>query len=123
MPQDEASSLFDEDILQAQIRLYGEVDQVVDVERYDIIPYQQDRLPSAALGWRGGGNIEVSMNDESGTLTAEPFFRVNADLPSTDNIDMYHGRTGLIRLTLPAKPLLQQWVRDVRQVLQQRYQI
>jgi putative peptide zinc metalloprotease protein len=125
IPQDEASSLFEEEIHLSEIRMKGEQGKNIVGTMGQIIPYRHERLPSPALGWNGGGDIAVNSNDESGVKAEEPFFVIKIDVDKTDfsTIETLHGRTGTVRFTLSTKPLLVQWVRDLRQVLQRRYQL
>ncbi len=122
IPQDEASDLFDEEIISASVRLYGQESEDMPVESHEIIPFQHDKLPSAALGWRGGGDIAVSIGDSQGIVAIEPFFRINATVHPNNDTIVLHGASGLIRFSLTEKPLLVQWERSVRQLLQRRYQ-
>ncbi len=121
--QEEAANLFVDQITKAEVRLFGQGGINLDVTDYLIIPFQQERLPSAALGWYGGGEIAVSLSDESGLQTAEPFFQIYADLRPDPSVAFLHGRAGKLRFTLHPKPLLVQWGRKFRQLLQKRYQI
>ena len=121
--QEEASNLFVDQITKAEVRLFGHGGINLGVTDYRIIPFQHERLPSAALGWYGGGEIAVSLSDESGLQTAEPFFQIYADLRPDPSVAFLHGRAGKLRFTLHPKPLLFQWGRKFRQLLQKRYQI
>lgn len=121
--QEEASNLFVDQITKAEVRLFGQGGINLDVTDCRIIPFQHERLPSAALGWYGGGEIAVSLSDESGLQTAEPFFQIYADLRPDSSVAFLHGRSGKLRFTLHPKPLLVQWGRKFRQLLQKRYQI
>ncbi len=121
--QEEAANLFVDQITKAEVRLFGQGGINLDVTDYLIIPFQHERLPSAALGWYGGGEIAVSLSDESGLQTAEPFFQIYADLRPDPSVAFLHGRAGKLRFTLHPKPLLVQWGRKFRQLLQKRYQI
>lgn len=121
--QEEASNLFVERIRQAEVRLYGQVGANVEVAEVRMIPFQHERLPSAALGWRGGGQVAVSPSDEEGVQAAEPFFQIYASLYPHENVMFMHGRSGKVRFTLDPEALLSQWGRKLRQLLQKRYQI
>ena len=88
-----------------------------------VIPAQQEILPSAALGWFSGGEIATSSSDQSGRRAAEPFFEVRADLDPGPEVVLVHGCSGKIRFTLEPQPLLQQWYRKLRQLIQKRYEI
>ena len=120
----EESQLSNSEIRGIQIRLPGEAGKKIDVplDQYRVIPAGQQLLPSAALGWAGGGEIAVDLSDESGRKATELFFEVRAGVPATDTV-LIHGRSGRMRFQLPGKPILSQLVRKLRQLLQERYQI
>jgi putative peptide zinc metalloprotease protein len=98
--QDEAADLFVDQIQRAEVRVYGQGGKNLKVEAYQIIPFQHEKLPSAALGWLGGGEVAVD--------------------PA---VAFLHGRSGKLRFSLHPKPLLMQWGHKFRQLLQRRYQI
>jgi putative peptide zinc metalloprotease protein len=102
---------------------YGQGGKNLKVEAYQIIPFQHEKLPSAALGWLGGGEVAVSGSDETGLQAAEPFFQIYADLKLDPAVAFLHGRSGKLRFSLHPKPLLMQWGHKFRQLLQRRYQI
>ena len=121
--QNEAADLFTGQITKAEVRILGEGGKNLDVSEYQIIPFRQEKLPSAALGWRGGGEVAVSVKDQTGLQAAEPFFQIYADIRSDQGVVLFHGRSGKLRFTLDPKPLLFQWVHLFRQLLQKRYQL
>jgi putative peptide zinc metalloprotease protein len=121
--QDDAASLFGGNIKKAEVRIAGHVGTDVPVTGYRIIPYEQKKLPSAALGWFGGGELAVSNKDESGTMAAESFFSIEADLPFAKGVSYYQGRAGKIRFTMAPEPLVVQGWRALRRLLQKRYRV
>lgn len=121
--QSEAANLFAGRIQKAEIRIYGQGGRNLDVPDYRIIPFQQEKLPSAALGWLGGGEVPVSVTDETGLKAAEPFFQIYAKIGPAHEVVLLHGRSGKLRFTLDPKPLLKQWTHKFRQLLQTRYRI
>lgn len=121
--QDEASNLFVGQIKKAEVRLFGQGGANLEVRDYEIIPFEHERLPSAAVGWRGGGEVPVSLKDETGLKAAEPFFQIYANLKPLPGVAFVHGRSGKLRFSLRPEPLLKQWTRKFRQLLQKRYQI
>lgn len=121
--QDEAGSLFDQGIRSAQVRLKGQSGVVLAVRDLKILPFHKERLPSAALGWKGGGDVAVAATDDSGLTPIEPFFLIYASIVSQSYVKLLHHRTGLIRLDIGQKPLMFQWIRKIRQLLQRRYRI
>ena len=121
--QSTARELFGEEISRAEIRFPGQAGEVARVATWRVVPGRQDVLPSQALGWAGGGPVQVAPDDGRGLRTAEPFFLLVAKVTPNSGIAMLHERTGIIRFSLPPEPLLWQWLRSLRQLLQQRYQI
>lgn len=121
--QEEAAALFTDGVRGAQVRLRGEAGRPLPVKVERILPSQSDELPSAALGWRSGGEVAVRTDDSSGRRAVEPFFQVFAELPAQAAATLLHHRSGQIRFELPPQPLLQQWWRRVLQLVQKRYRI
>lgn len=117
--QAEAAGLFT-DRLRSQVRLVGEADKPLDVRAVQVIPAQQDTLPSAALGWAAGGEVATSHHDPHGVKTAESFFELRADITTPAAAALRHQRSGKIRLELHPEPLLAQWTRKLGQLLQKR---
>ncbi|WP_281648032.1 site-2 protease family protein [Parendozoicomonas sp. Alg238-R29] len=107
----------------AEVRIQGQEGHNITASELEIFPFENERLPSAALGWLGGGSVAVKADDETGTRTTEPFFQIYAALPDETNIDYFHGVSGTLRLNLTPEPLFWQWYRQIRQVVQRRYQI
>jgi putative peptide zinc metalloprotease protein len=86
-----------------------------------MVPGGKQTLPSAALGWAGGGEVPVTADEP--TKAAEPFFEVCALVPNSRATQMFHGRSGKIRFDLKPEPLLPRWGRRLFQLLQKRYQL
>ncbi len=118
--QEQAYDLFQYQDLRGEVRLFGNADQTLMAKRIQIIPYEKRELPSAALGWLGGGSIPVEQKD--GVTTRDSFFEVRAELDKT-HLNLHHQRTGVLRLILPPNTILNQAYRSLRQLLQKRYQI
>jgi putative peptide zinc metalloprotease protein len=120
----EESQLSSDEIRDIEIRFPGQAGTriPIDLAAFQVIPAAQTTLPSAALGWTGGGTIAVDLSDPSGMRTTELFFEIRADVPNADAA-LLHGRAGSMRLELPGKPILSQCIRRLRQLLQERYQI
>ena len=99
------------------------------VSDWRVVPGRQDLLPSPALGWNASGPVRVRLDDPRGLRAAEPFFLLVARVapPKVAHADdpqvSWHGRTGVIRFDLPWAPLLVQWGRSFRQLLQSHYQL
>jgi putative peptide zinc metalloprotease protein len=128
VPQEYAGELFGGTLRGANVRFPGNAGSALPVAGWRVVPGRQDVLPSPALGWSAGGPVKVRLDDAQGRHSAEPFFLVVAHLerPASGRDGpqlLGQERTGFIRFDLPWSPLLVQWVRAFRQMLQNRYQI
>lgn len=126
--QEEVSRLFVDDMRHVSVRLNGDAFTEIPVENVSAIPAARDRLPSAALGWLGGGEIETRAGGEDfGERTAEPVYLVRASLKDDrgilSKILMSHGRSGKIRFHLTDTPIALQGIRKARQALQKYYKM
>ena len=122
--EEDANALFAKKISGANVRLYGDSGEKLAVEHWRVVPGGQQILPSAALGWSGGGEIPVTSDENSqGNRSAEPFFEVLGEFESSQNPNLLDGRSGKISFKLEPEPLLPRWIRSLWQLLQKRYQI
>ncbi|BBO82879.1 hypothetical protein DSCO28_34450 [Desulfosarcina ovata subsp. sediminis] len=124
--QEQADELFRGTPQAIALRLTGQADQCLDlpVKALTLIPFRQERLASAALGWAGGGAIATLGSDESGELAAEGFFEVRANLPrsaSAGQLRLMHGLSGNLRIALASQPLFIQVRKGLLQMMQKRY--
>jgi putative peptide zinc metalloprotease protein len=120
--QEDADALFARNVSRAEVRLAGQASEVMRVERWQVLPGGQRLLPSAALGWSGGGEVPVAADDPQGRRAVEPFFEVRSELAAAGSVALLHGRAGRVRFELPSEPLLPRGWRRLRQLLQKRYQ-
>ena len=121
--QEDVDALFAQKIPPADVRLFGDVATRLRVQQWRVIPGGQRTLPSAALGWRAGGEVPVAVEDSQANRAAEPFFEVVGKLEPDGQVALLDGRSGKIRFKLQAEPLLQRWFRRLWQLFQKRYQI
>ncbi len=124
--EDDARNLFAKKIYYANVRLWGNASTELPVTGWRVIPGGQNTLPSPALGWAGGGDIPVDVDNsqqDQGTKSAEPFFEVIGRLVPQGDVGLFDGRSGKISFRLQAEPLLPRWLRSLWQLLQKRYQI
>jgi putative peptide zinc metalloprotease protein len=121
--QEEAANLFTGGVQTSQVRVRGQADTALPVRAVRVLPAEQEVLPSAALGWAAGGEVATSLRDQTGAQAAEPFFELRAIVEPREGVRLLHGRSGKIRVELRAEPLLSQWHRKLRQLLQRKYQI
>ena len=121
--QEEAVNLFGSNHTgQMAVRLSGQGNTDLAVTGYQVIPFQHERLPSAALGWYAGGDIPVSGKDDQGLQAVEPFFQIYANLEPPRQAVLNHGHSGQIRIGLQAEPLFHRLLRKALQFFQKRYQ-
>lgn len=123
VPQQEASNLFGNGVQKAEIFIKGQAGLGLKVLKEKVIPNKQDILPSAALGWRGGGPIEVTTDEAEGVRAVEPFFKVHLTLEQREDVMLAQRRTGMVRFKLKSEPYFWQWTRHLRQVLQDKLKL
>ncbi|CAA6808894.1 MAG: Peptidase, M50 family [uncultured Sulfurovum sp.] len=124
VPQEKAFDLFGSDAQSANLKLYGIAQKTIEVKNIDLIPYKQHLLPSAALGWLGGGDIQVRQDDSSGKNSVEAFFEIRTKVAmQEENPALFHHRLGVLRIALADTPLLFQFMRFLEQLMQKKYQI
>ena len=54
--QEKAFDLFRESQLKGEVKLDGVAQKTIKLANIQVIPYVKNQLPSAALGWAGGGD-------------------------------------------------------------------
>lgn len=123
IPQEDVSRLFSSPPRGLSARLKGAAGNTIDLPSVRAIPMERMHLPSAALGWFGGGDIEVDPSGGDATRTVEPFYEVRAPLPGEAAPMMAQGRSGKIRFALGWTPLLPQAWRRLRQQVQKYYRL
>jgi len=121
--QEEAHYLFENKDLKGSIKLHGLNDKTIKVSVMKIIPFQKQELPSAALGWLGGGDIATSNSDSSGTKAMESFFEVRADIVNKEEFSLLHGRSGVLKIELTPRTITQRVILSLKQILQKHYKI
>lgn len=121
--QTDVGWLFSQNIRRAEVRIRGQAGHALEATHLKPIPAGRKELPSAALGWRSGGDMPVAPNDPEGRRSSEPFFEVQADVQVTPGILFHQGRSGKIRFKLDPQPVAQQVYRRFRQLIQERYKI
>jgi putative peptide zinc metalloprotease protein len=84
------------------------------------VPASSDRLPSAALGVAGGGQLLVNPNDEQGTQTIASVFHIELELNRP--VEQIGGRT-YVRFSHGYEPLGGQWYRRLRQLFLRQFDV
>jgi putative peptide zinc metalloprotease protein len=123
VPQADVSELFAQGVRKSEVKLAGQAGVPMAVTEFATIPMEQTHLPSVALGYAGGGDIAIDTRDAQGVKTSEPYYQVRAFVQSRPEVSLLHGRSGRIRFSLAPKSLAWQGWRELRQLLQKRYQL
>ncbi len=126
--QEDASALFGAAKEGAEVRFAGSSGRDAAVKEWRVVPGRQEQLPSPALGWQAQGPVRTREDDSRGLRADQPFFLVvgrvsAADVDAGEGPLLWQGRVGAMRFARPWTPLLVQWARDFRQLLQTRYQL
>lgn len=123
--QEQAFDLFEGNVeLKGEVKLRNNTKETIVTNTVQIIPYERRELPSAALGWLGGGAIAVTHNTKSaGKEAAESFFEVRAILKNDENAAFFQGSSGVLRLELSPNSLIRKISRNVNQILLKRYRL
>ncbi len=107
----------------ARVRLISDVNTVIDASSVRAIDAGQKVLPSAAIGYSGGGAVEIDPQDKSGRVAKRPVFRVYMDLGESKQAVLTPGERVRVRFSLPHKPLLSQWMDRLRKEIQGRVKL
>jgi putative peptide zinc metalloprotease protein len=118
--QEGASYLFDRPLKSGEIKLYGNAGEELQAKNFQLIPAEQTQLPSPALSWKSGGEIQTDEKDPHGIKAVEPFFLMTGELSSPENKALFHHRRGVMRVHVGYRPLLWQWSRLLKQILEAR---
>jgi putative peptide zinc metalloprotease protein len=109
---------------EVEFRVRGQPDLRVRGRIERIPPAGAAQLPSAALGYMAGGALAVDPSDASGTKTSERFFEVVIRPIDAREGILLPGQRVVIRFTMNRRsPMLAQWYREVRQVIQRRFSV
>jgi len=112
---------FDTFTLKAELRTTGSPGESHPVTLQEMLASGQDRLPSAALGYRAGGQTLTRQDDQSGTRAAEPVFELWLRPESSAMERLHVGQRVVVRFDLGTTPLGMQGWRWLRQTIQQRW--
>jgi putative peptide zinc metalloprotease protein len=121
-------------LTQADIALVREHTEAVEVrlsrtlgERWpariaNLVPAAGMRLPSPALGSRGGGRLAVDPSDESGTRALDPVFQLDLELPAEARLSEIGGRA-YVRFHHGSEPIAAIGLRLLRGLLLRRLEV
>ena len=122
--QEQAYQLFGRDLQGSELRLNGQASEVIRPSRLQLLPYQRDKLQSAALGWHGGGSVAVKPDDPEGVQALDSYYELQAYFDASNTaVTALQGMTGWLRVPMPSLTLFQHAQRAWQQLLQKRYRL
>lgn len=105
---------------EVELRRNSRVRDVIEARADRVVDAGQTDLPHAALSFAGGGAIETRQDDRTGLQARQQFFRAYFS-PVAPGADIgVPGERVVVRVSLPAKPLLTQWVDRLYKLTQGR---
>ena len=102
-----------------EIRIAGNLQQLIPASVRREVPAATDQLPSAALGTSGGGKIATDPLDESGITSLDKVFQFDLALSEPASSE-YFGQRVHVRFDHGSEPLASQWQRSLRQLFLER---
>lgn len=121
--QDMAEKLFNKNDLKTEVKLYTNIEQTIKLENSAVIPHEKNQLPSAVLGWMGGGSIEVLNTDENGLNTKESFFEIKGELVNKEKLKYFQSQYGVMKISLGTTNLFDLLRVEFYQLMQKRYRL
>ncbi len=107
----------------AEVRLRGQYQNSTMLGSLNAIPSEQMNLPSASLGYLGGGDIAVKSRGTASAESVEPFFEVRGEIIGSSELIPFHGQTGVARFKVPNSSLWSQFGLRLRQLFQKEYRL
>ena len=113
----------------AEVRLYSRVQDALPAAVERVEEAGQRNLPHASFSAQGGGQVQTSTDQKSGLMAKNPQFKMYLRLSDTASDVSEHRWLGMpgervsLRFTLPAKPLLQQWIDRLHKMVQGKVNI
>jgi putative peptide zinc metalloprotease protein len=98
-----------------EIRLEGMMYERIPSSIEREIPAATYRLPSKALGQKGGGKIQTDPFDEEGVRTKDQYFQFELAFPDT-SLSRHIGKRVYVRFTHGYEPLAWQWYRSFEEL-------
>ncbi|MHC4295301.1 MAG: PqqD family peptide modification chaperone [Planctomycetota bacterium] len=108
---------------EVEIRLRNRPDLELTGTVIEHLPAGQKDLPSRALGYAIGGEVQTARDDPKGLRATKPFFIIRIAPQSDSKVQLLSGQRVVIRLTTPSKPLAVQWWRAILQLVQRRFHV
>ncbi|MBK7406363.1 MAG: PqqD family peptide modification chaperone [Phycisphaerales bacterium] len=113
----------------AEARLFSRVQDALPAEVERMEEAGQKNLPHASFSAQGGGQVQTSQSQKDGLIAKNPQFKMYLRLADTASDLSAHRWLGMpgervsLRFTLPAKPLLEQWLDRLHKMVQGKVNI
>ncbi len=122
LPQTEASwvSRLPSEQWEVELRPHCNVRDVVEATTQRVVDAGQLELPHPALSYLGGGKIELSPEDNSGRVAKQQFFKAYFVTKDAGAQIGPPGERVAVRVSLPRRPLLAQWIDRLAKLTQGR---
>jgi len=117
-----AIALVREQTERVELRVAGSVSRIIDSAIERQVPGALDRLPNAALGSMGGGDIAVDPRAEDGLTTFQGVFQVDLSLPP-EAADQPVGTRVYVKFEHGTEPLAAQVYRGMRRLLLRQFNV
>jgi putative peptide zinc metalloprotease protein len=105
-----------------QVQLAGNTDQSYPSRLLRDVPAALVKLPSAALGDRGGGDLTTDPQDKDALRTARPTYSFDVAMPETAIANNgFVGQKAFVRFDLGNSPLAMQWLRQAQQTVLMKF--
>ena len=115
-------SLIRDAVISVKIRAAEQFNHITTTTIANIVPAGGNKLPTAALGVQGGGQIPVDPRDPQGCVTLQKIFQMDVILPPELQGLKIGGRV-FIRFDHPKTPLANQCYRALRQLFLRQFNV
>jgi putative peptide zinc metalloprotease protein len=105
---------------EVEVRLAGQIGEIIAAEIEREVPAATNTLPSSALGTRGGGSIAVDPMDKDGLKAVDNVFQFELKLADAAYIDRF-GQRVHVRFDHGSEPLAVQWGRSLHQLFMREF--
>ncbi len=130
--QSQSAAAMSKQIQKVELRTVGNVEKVHESNLLMAFDSGRSYLPHPALSKNAGGQIAMDPEDPKGQKTLRPQFELWLELPQEMQPAMQQGQLiaapallgerVYVRMTLPKRPLLYQWMTSIRQLVRDRLQ-
>jgi putative peptide zinc metalloprotease protein len=118
------------DVFHVEIMVRGRPDDKLSGQVEKVLAAGENDLPSEALGMEAGGSVPTVQEGRrpgSQARATERFFevRILPGQPASPShpVKLYSGQRVIVRISAPAKPLMQQWYRALMQLVQRKFHV